>query len=421
MMLRHRRAVVIASLMTISVGAAAGAFVAVRVTGTEPVFTAMIDAPALLLAAPGQPPPVPLPATGSFALESDADGLLASFHSGDVAPIGSVAKTMTALVVLAGHPLNAGAPGPVVTMTREDVDLYRSAVSQNGSAVAVHAGEVLTERDLLLALMLPSANNIAETLARWTSGTREAFIAQLNNTAAALGMHATHFDDPSGFSAKTVSSASDLLQLAKAATANSALADIVATPSAKLPDGTQLRNLNALLGSDDWLGIKTGWTPQAGGCLLFAERKTYVAGAAPLTVWGAVLGQPPLPAGDAAHPELGGALHAARAAGAAALQAYAVVDPVALNPALSGHIATSWGAGSGVRLDTLKSGSTMAVRLGTSLRISVKAISLSAPVRAGQKIGMVAAELNGREIASWSVVAAEAVPEPPWWWRVLHG
>jgi D-alanyl-D-alanine carboxypeptidase (penicillin-binding protein 5/6) len=381
----------------------------------------VIDAPALLVAAPGQPPTVPLPANGSFALESDADGLLASFHAGDVAPIGSVAKTMTALVVLAGHPLTPGEAGPALTMTRQDVDLYRSAVSQNGSAVAVHAGEVLTERDLLLTLMLPSANNIAETLARWTSGTREAFIAQLNNTAVALGMHATHFDDPSGFSAKTESSATDLLLLAKAATANAALAEIVATPSAKLPDGTQLRNLNALLGSDDWLGIKTGWTPQAGGCLLFAEKKTYVPGAAPLTVWGAVLGQPPFAADDTAHPELGGALHVARAAGAAALQAYAVVDPVTLNPALRGHVETSWGAGTSVRLDGLNSGSTVALRLGTSVRVHVKAIAVSAPVRAGQKIGTVDAEVNGREIASWSVVAAGAVAEPSWWWRVLHG
>ena len=51
----------------------------------------------------------------------------------------------------------------------------------------------------------------------------------------------------------------------------------------------------------------------------------------------------------------------------------------------------------------------------------MKAIAVSAPIRAGQKVGTVAAELNGREIATWSVVAAGAVAEPSWWWRVLHG
>jgi D-alanyl-D-alanine carboxypeptidase (penicillin-binding protein 5/6) len=420
-MKRVRRRSVIALLLTISVAAAAGVFVAVRLSGTEPAFRAVIDAPALLLAAPGQPPPVPLPEKGSFALESDADGLLASFHAGDVAPIGSVAKTMTALVVLDGHPLTPGSPGPALTMTHADVDLYRSAISQNGSAVAVHAGEVLTERDLLLALMLPSANNIAETLARWTSGTREAFIAQLNSRAVALGMRATHFDDPSGFSAKTESSATDLLLLAKAATASAALADVVATPSAKLPDGTQLRNLNALLGSDDWLGIKTGWTPQAGGCLLFAERKTFVAGTTPLTVWGAVLGQPPLAAEDPAHPELGGAVHVARAAGAAALAAYAVIDPATLNLGLRGHIETAWGENANVRINRPSTGSSVAMRLGTSLRLRVDFFPIRAPISAGQKVGTVTGALSGRDVESWTVVAAAAVAEPSWWWRVLHG
>jgi D-alanyl-D-alanine carboxypeptidase (penicillin-binding protein 5/6) len=417
----RRRVVVIASLVAVCVLVAAGAFVGVRVTGTEPALTAVIDAPASLVAAPGQPPQVPLPATGSFALESDADGLLAAFHADDILPIGSVAKTMTALVVLTRNPLTPRSAGPALTMTRDDVDLYRAAVLQNGSAIAVHAGEVLSERDLLLALMLPSANNIAETLARWTSGTRDAFIAQLNATAAAFGMHATHFDDPSGFSAKTESSAADLLLLAKEATANAALADIVSTTSALLPDGTQLRNLNPLLSSDDWLGIKTGWTPQAGGCLLFAAKKTYVAGAAPLTVWGAVLAQPALAAEDPLHPELGGAVRAARAAGAAALQAYTAVEPATLSLTLRGRIESSWGANASVRINGLNAGSGLALRLGTSLRLHAQTIPTTAPIRAGQMVGTVTASLNGRVVASWTVVAATAVPEPPWWWRVLHG
>ena len=79
--------------------------------------------------------------------------------------------------------------------------LYRQAVAEGGSNLRVHAGEVLTERDLLLALLLPSADNIAETLAVWVSGNRAAFIARLNATAAAMGMGHTHFADPSGLSA----------------------------------------------------------------------------------------------------------------------------------------------------------------------------------------------------------------------------
>src|ERR1700682_5480705 len=105
-------------------------------------------------------------------------------------------------------------------MTSADVLLCRHALAVDGSAVAVRTGEVLTERDLLLALLLPSADNIAETLAVWVSGNRPAFIASLNATATAMGMDHTHFADPSGLSAATVSSADDLVLLAPGGIAN---------------------------------------------------------------------------------------------------------------------------------------------------------------------------------------------------------
>ena len=88
---------------------------------------------------------------------------------------------MTALVVLDGASAAPGARRAVaVTMTGADVQLYRQAVAAGGSNLRVRAGEVLTERDLLLALLLPSADNIAETLAVWVPANRAAFIARLN-------------------------------------------------------------------------------------------------------------------------------------------------------------------------------------------------------------------------------------------------
>ena len=183
---------------------------------------------------------------------------------------------MTALVVLDALPLAPGANGPSRTMTGADVALYRQAVAEGGSNLPVRAGEVLTERDLLLALLLPSADNIAESLAVWVSGNRTAFIARLNATAAAMGMAHTHFADPSGLSIKTVSTAADLVLLAEAVTANPTLAELVAVQQVRLPDGIVLHNLDILLRKHaGWLGIKTGWTGAAGGCLLFAARKSF--------------------------------------------------------------------------------------------------------------------------------------------------
>ena len=187
-------------------------------------------------------------------------------------PIGSVAKAMTALVVLTVHPLNPAASGPSIAMTNADVARYREALAAGGSNLRVRAGEILTERDLLLALLLPSADNIAETLAVWVSGSRSTFIARLNATATAMGMYHTHFADPSGLSVRTVSTALDLVTLAKAVIANPALTQLVGTAQASLPDGTVLKNLDVVLNRQaGWLGIKTGWNGRR-RLFLFAEH-----------------------------------------------------------------------------------------------------------------------------------------------------
>src|SRR5207302_1877705 len=112
--------------------------------------------------------------------------------------------------------------------------------------------------------------------------------------AIALGMRQTHFADPSGFDPATVSTAADLVRLGRAVLAVPALADIVATRQATLPDGTQLRNLDTLLDTEPgWLGIKTGDSDAAGGCLLFAARRPPSGSSGPpVEVVGAVLGQP---------------------------------------------------------------------------------------------------------------------------------
>ncbi len=364
---------------------AAACVVALRLAAPLPPATVSIDAPATLAVDVAVAPPIPVPAQGSFALSTSADGSVATHDPTIERPIGSVAKAMTALLVVRVHPLAVGSSGPSLTMTGADVALYRHAQAEGGSAVPVRAGEVLTERDLLLALLLPSANNIAETLATWVSGTRVAFIAQLNATAAALGMEHTHFADPSGFSAQTVSSAADLVVLAESVVANPALAELVSVRQALLPDGTIVRNLDILLGEQPgWLGVKTGWTGAAGGCLLFAARESYATNRG-VTVWGAVLGQPPLAAGDPAHPELGAAFAAARSAAVAALGAYAAVDLDRFSSAVTGSIATRWGGHSQVLV--ARESQVVVVRAGALLHLTVTAYRPMAPFGSGDVVG----------------------------------
>jgi serine-type D-Ala-D-Ala carboxypeptidase (penicillin-binding protein 5/6) len=397
---------------------ATASVVTIRLGARLPPASVRIDAPATLAVGGASAPPIPTPARGSFALSTSVDGSVATHDSTVERPIGSVAKGMTALVVLSIHPLAPGESGPSLTMTSADVVLYRRALAQDGSAVPVRAGEILTERDLLLALLLPSANNIAETLAVWASGNRSAFIARLNATAAGMGMDHSYFADPSGLSAMTVSTAADLALLAQTVIANPAIAELVAVRQARLPDGTILHNLDILLGQQPgWLGIKTGWTGAAGGCLLFAARGSYAPNET-VTVWGAVLGQPPSAAADRAHPELGGAFAAARSAVVAALKVYVAVDLAGLLPAVTGSIATRWGSRARVVLSE-QSGDVEVVRSGAVLHLTVTTLRPVAPFGSGVVVGRVTCALNATTTVTWRVVSSSAIAGPSLWWKLF--
>jgi D-alanyl-D-alanine carboxypeptidase (penicillin-binding protein 5/6) len=400
--------------------AVCGLLAALRLSAALPHAHVTAHVAATLVPAPGPPPPIPLPSQGSAVVSSDADGVLAATHPDDVRPTGSIAKTMTALVVLRQRPLSMGAEGPTVTMTTDDVSLYARAIQQQGSAVAVRVGEQFTERQLLLALMLASANNIAETLAVWVAGSRDAFIAMLNAQAAALGMAQTHFADPSGFSEATVSTASDLVRLGRAALANPALASIVSTLQTTLPDGTVVGNLDILLASQPgWLGVKTGWTPQAGGCLLFAARQTLAPGAVPVTIVGVVLGQPADATIYPGHPELGGAFRAASAATTAALDGYVAVSPRDVQPAFDGSATAAWGATAGLRLDPANS-RPLVVRAGAQLTTHLHLQGIDGPAPSGAPAGDVAAVTSTGKALRWKAVLDQPLSAPSVWWRLVR-
>ncbi|HZB96989.1 MAG TPA: hypothetical protein VE219_00170, partial [Candidatus Sulfotelmatobacter sp.] len=148
-----------------------------RLSSPLPPATVSLAVPSSLIPLQGQPPAVEVPAQGSLALVADHGGTLASRDAEAIRPIASVAKAMTALAVLDAHPLRLGEEGPQLTLSDSDVAIYRRTVSADGSAVPVVAGEKLTEHQVLLAMLLPSANNLAETLARWVDGDERAFVA----------------------------------------------------------------------------------------------------------------------------------------------------------------------------------------------------------------------------------------------------
>ena len=206
------------------------------------------------------------------------------------AAIASVAKVMTAYLVLRDHPLRLGEDGPTITLTDADVADTDRRRGQEESVVSIAAGEQLTERQALQALLLPSANNIAAVLARWDAGSVDRFVARMNATARSLGMTHTRYTDPSGYDDATVSTAADQVRIVDRAMRLPVFASIVATPSATLPVAGTVHNTNTLLGHDGFVGVKTGSDDAAGGC--FAFRAIRWIDGKRTTITGVVLGQP---------------------------------------------------------------------------------------------------------------------------------
>jgi D-alanyl-D-alanine carboxypeptidase (penicillin-binding protein 5/6) len=206
------------------------------------------------------------------------------------APIASVTKVMTAYLVLRDHPLRLGQDGPTITLTDADVADTDRRRGRQESVVSVAAGEHLTERQALQALLLPSANNIAAVLARWDAGSAGPFVARMNATARSLGMTHTRYTDPSGYDDATVSTAADQVRLVDRAMRLPVFASIVATPSATLPVAGTVHNTDRLLGHHGFVGVKTGSTAAAGGCFAFRAIRRIEGKRA--TITGVVLGQP---------------------------------------------------------------------------------------------------------------------------------
>jgi len=230
------------------------------------------------------------PAEGQAAFIQGGQSRVQAGPNQRAAPIASVAKVMTAYLVLRNHPLEPGEDGPTITLSDADVADTERRRGQEESVVSIVAGEELTERQGLQALLLPSANNIAAVLARWDAGSAGGFVARMNATARSLGMTHTRYTDPSGFDDATVSTAADQVRIVDRAMRLPVFARIVATPSATLPVAGTVHNTNTLLGYEGFVGVKTGSDEAAGGC--FAFRAIRWIDGKRTTITGVVLGQP---------------------------------------------------------------------------------------------------------------------------------
>jgi D-alanyl-D-alanine carboxypeptidase (penicillin-binding protein 5/6) len=205
-------------------------------------------------------------------------------------PIASLAKVMTAYLTLHDHPLPVGAQGPELQISPADQAEAVAEATAGATNVPVVAGEKLSERQVLDGLLVHSANNLADVLARWDAGTVPAFVAKMNATAAAFGMRHTHYADASGLDPGTSGNPVDQLRATEAAMALPTFAAVVAQPVVTLPVAGALLNYVQSVGTDGIVGVKSGFTQAALGCLVLAGDRV-VAGR-PVLVLAAVTGQP---------------------------------------------------------------------------------------------------------------------------------
>lgn len=354
---------------------------------------------------PGRAPALTWPREGQAAVEVPGVGSFGSRGSSQPVAIASVAKVMTAYLTLLEHPLSPGAQGFVMTITLADVEEQGDRAQLGESNVPVHVGERITERQALQALLLPSANNIAAVLAVHEAGSLAAFVARMNAAARKLGMTSTTYTDPSGFNPGTVSTAADQLKLARVAVRLPTFASIVDERSAVLPITGRVANFNALVGTDGYVGVKTGSDSTAGGCLVFAKR-VVIAGRR-LTVLGVVLGQRRGPLVEAA-------LYSAQQLGDSAAASLRVETIVPAHTEI-----LSVGNVNGAHTTAVSAAPLQQIGWpGLTFQVEVLPRSSATQLNAGERAATVA--VAGAGAATTSAIATHSLGGPSFGWRLRH-
>ncbi|MFD9218652.1 serine hydrolase [Streptomyces sp. NPDC060064] len=219
----------------------------------------------------GGPLSLPFPDEGQGAVEVEGVGSIGTYGAQKPAPLASVAKTMTAYVILRDHPLKGEEVGPKITVDQQAAD---ESNNHDESRANFSKGQQFTEKQMLQLLMIPSSNNAARLLARWDAKTEAEFVKKMNDAAKDLGMTNSTYTDPSGLKATTVSTPQDQLKLAKAVMQNDVFRGIVDTTLTTVPgiDGTIRNNNDKALLEEGVGGIKTGSSTPAGGNLLWSAN-----------------------------------------------------------------------------------------------------------------------------------------------------
>ncbi len=375
----------------------------IQINRPYPVVEAKLVSQSVVL--PGQLS-VTFPEQGESAVGTENFGVVASSDNQTPVPIASLTKMMTAYLVLKAYPLQPGQDGPSLTINEQDMADYQNHLKNGGSVLQIALGESLTEKQLLEGLLLPSGNNIANTLGRWVSGSDAAFVAKMNETAQSLGMTDTHYQDASGVSPETVSNAVDQIKIAQAAMADPVFQEIVAMPQATLPVAGTVYNVNWMLGKYGVVGIKTGSTSQAGGC--FVSATPVVVGKEKHFIIAVVLGQKTVQS-----------LQSALDANVQILEQ--VRNEFKLYPLTQptegfGQISSAWHASSDLK-------TTEPIQIfgypGMKVSFSLKSLKTQLPILPGENAAILSIN-TGQEVGTYQLQSAQQIEPPSFLWKLIR-
>ncbi len=211
---------------------------------------------------------ISLSAKAAVLIEAETGTIILAKNENRKLPMASTTKIMTTLLTLESGDLDK-----VYAVPDE-------ALMTEGSSMGLCFGESVTKNELCYGMMLPSGNDAANTAALLISGSFESFAQRMNRRASKIGMNNSNFVTPSGLhDEKHYSTAYDMALLTREALKNERFCEICRTKSIKLSsDGFQsdkyLSNTNRLLTKYQYcIGVKTGFTDEAGRCLVSAAEK----------------------------------------------------------------------------------------------------------------------------------------------------
>lgn len=218
-------------------------------------------------------------ASEAILMDADSGVILYEKNAETPLPMASTTKMMTALVAI-----QSGNLDQIITVGPDAV-----LEDKIGSNASLAVGNRLSLKELLYALMLPSGDDAAVVIADGLAGSQEAFTAIMNIEAQKLHLFQTHFFNPTGLDTDInlnpipahlhYTTPYDFVRLARYAMHIPLFAQIVSTPTYQLAATVNhgpfnWKNTNTMLTAyKGALGIKTGWTGAAGGCLVFAAKR----------------------------------------------------------------------------------------------------------------------------------------------------